>query len=133
MAATHDTVETSDQREMGSGRPLQPRTFKGQPNDMTTFAGSWDVTIETPIGKMAAVFDISEENGLISGTARSGDEVVEIREAVADGDRLTWVQNVQKPMKLTLKFDVVVDGDSMTGTSKAAIFPASKLYGTRSS
>jgi hypothetical protein len=100
---------------------------------MTTFVGSWDVTIETPIGKMAAVFDISEENGLISGTARSGDEVVEIREAVADGDRLTWVQNVQKPMKLTLKFDVVVDGDSMTGTSKAAIFPASKLYGTRSS
>jgi hypothetical protein len=99
---------------------------------MTTFAGSWDVTIETPIGKMAAVFDISEENGVISGTARSGDEVVEIREAVADGDRLTWLQNVQKPMKLTLKFDVVVAGDSMTGTSKAAIFPAAKLYGTRS-
>jgi hypothetical protein len=99
---------------------------------MTTFAGSWDVTIETPIGKMAAVFDISEENGVISGTARSGDEVVEIREAVADGNRLTWLQNVQKPMKLTLKFDVEVDGDSMTGTSKAAIFPAAKLYGTRS-
>lgn len=98
---------------------------------MTTFAGSWDVTIETPIGKMAVVFDISEENGVISGTARSGDEVVDIREAVADGDRLTWLQNVQKPMKLTLKFDVTVDGDSMTGTSKAAIFPASKLYGTR--
>jgi len=100
---------------------------------MTTFAGSWNVTIDTPIGKMAAVFDISEVDGVITGMARSGDEEVEIREAVADGDRLTWLQNVQKPMKLTLKFDVVVDGDSMTGTSKAAIFPASKLYGTRSS
>jgi hypothetical protein len=99
---------------------------------MTTFAGSWDVTIETPIGKLAAVFDISEENGIISGIARSGDEVVEMREAAADGDRLTWLQNVQKPMKLTLKFDVTVEGDSMTGTSKAAIFPAAKLYGTRS-
>ena len=81
---------------------------------------------------MAAVFDISEENGVISGTARSGDEEVEIRDAAADGNRLTWLQDVQKPMKLTLKFDVVVDGDSMTGTSKAAIFPAAKLYGSRS-
>ncbi len=99
---------------------------------MTTFAGSWDVTIETPVGNMAAVFDISEENGVISGTARSGDEEVEIRDAAADGNRLTWLQDVQKPMKLTLKFDVVVDGDSMTGTSKAAIFPAAKLYGSRS-
>jgi hypothetical protein len=100
---------------------------------MTTFAGSWDVIIDTPIGKIPAVFDFSEESGAITGTARSGDEVVEIREALADGDRLTWLQDVTKPMKLTLKFDVTVDGDSMTGTSKAAIFPASHLTGTRSS
>ena len=98
---------------------------------MTTFAGSWKVVIDTPVGKMAAVFDITDEGGVISGTASSGDEVVEIREAVADGDRLTWLQDVAKPMKLTLKFDVTVEGDAMTGTSKAAIFPASKLSGTR--
>jgi hypothetical protein len=98
---------------------------------MTTFAGSWDVIIDTPIGKIGAVFDISEVGGAISGTARSGDEVVEIRDAVADGNRLTWLQDVTKPMKLTLKFDVTVDGDTMTGTSKAAIFPASTLSGTR--
>jgi hypothetical protein len=100
-------------------------------DNMTTFAGSWNVVIDTPIGKMDAIFDITDEGGAIGGTARSGDEVVEIRDAVADGDRLTWLQDVTKPMKLTLKFDVTVDGDSMTGTSKAAIFPASKLSGTR--
>jgi hypothetical protein len=98
---------------------------------MTTFAGLWDVIIDTPIGKIGAVFDISEVECAISGTARSGDEVVEIRDAVADGDRLTWLQDVTTPMKLTLKFDVTVDGDTMVGTSKAAIFPASKLSGTR--
>jgi hypothetical protein len=100
---------------------------------MTTFAGTWAVTIETPIGNMAVVFDISEENGVISGTARSDAESVEMLEPVADENRLTWTQNVTTPMKLTLKFDVDVDGDSMTGTSKAGIFPASKLYGSRSS
>jgi hypothetical protein len=34
-------------------------------------------------------------------------------------------------MKLTLKFDVTVDGDTMTGTSKAGILPSSKVNGTR--
>jgi hypothetical protein len=34
-------------------------------------------------------------------------------------------------MKLTLKFDVSVDGDVMVGTSKAGFMPSSKLDGSR--
>jgi hypothetical protein len=34
-------------------------------------------------------------------------------------------------MKLTLKFDVVIDSDTMTGTSKAGFLPASSLQGSR--
>jgi hypothetical protein len=98
---------------------------------LSTFAGSWDVTIDTPIGKLAVVFDITEEKGVIRGTGSSGDETVEFIDPVADGNRLTWSQNVTTPMKLSLKFDVTVDGDAMTGTSKAGIVPASKLYGNR--
>src|ERR1700677_3739061 len=94
-----------------SDQPPKPTTQRNTDN-MTTFAGSWKVVIDTPVGKMAAVFDITDEGGVISGTASSGDDVA-------------------KPMKLTLKFDVTVEGDAMTGTSKAAIFPASKLSGTR--
>ena len=100
---------------------------------MTTFAGTWNVTIDTPIAKMAVVFNIAEQDGAITGTASSDAETVDMIDAVADGNRLTWTQAVTTPMKLTLKFDVTVDGASMTGTSKAGIFPASKLYGSRSS
>lgn len=98
---------------------------------MSTFAGSWDVTIDTPIGKIAAVFEIAEIDGKIQGTATSDAETVDFVEPVADGNRLTWTQAVTTPMKLTLKFDVMVDGDSMTGTSKAGILPASHLTGSR--
>lgn len=100
---------------------------------MTTFAGVWDVTLDTMIGKMEVVFDITEEGGAITGTARSDAETVDFVDAVADGDRLTWSQNVTTPMRLTLKFDVTVDGDTMTGTSKAGILPAAKVNGRRSS
>jgi hypothetical protein len=100
---------------------------------MTTFAGTWDITIDTPIGRMAVVFDITEKDGMIEGVARSDAEEVEFFDTVADGNRLTWSQKVTTPMRLTLKFEVEVDGDSMTGTSKAGIFPSSKVYGNRSS
>ena len=100
---------------------------------MTTFAGSWDVTIDTLIGKMEVVFDITEQDGVIHGTARSDTETVDFLDAVADANQLTWSQAVTTPMRLTLKFEVTVEGDSMTGTSKAGMFPASKVYGSRSS
>ncbi len=98
---------------------------------MSTFAGKWNVTIETPIGKLEVVFDITEKDGAIQGTAISKDETVDLIDPVADGNQLTWTQDVTTPMKLTLKFDVTIDGDAMTGTAKAGFLPASKLYGGR--
>jgi hypothetical protein len=100
---------------------------------VATFAGSWDVTINTPIGTIAAVFDITEQDGAINGSGRTDKESVDFYDVVAEGNQLTWLQDVTTPMKLTLKFVVTVDGDTMTGTSKAGIFPASKVQGTRTS
>ena len=100
---------------------------------MATFAGTWDVTIDTPIAKIIAVFEISEQDGTIIGVARTKDEVANFYDVVADGNQLNWFQDVTTPMKLKLKFAVTVEGDTMVGTSKAGIFPASKLQGTRSS
>jgi hypothetical protein len=99
---------------------------------MATFAGSWNVTIDTPIGKIEVVFDITEQDGSISGVARTDAETIDFYDVVADGDQLTWFQDVTTPMKLTLKFVVTVEGDTMTGTSKANMFPPSNLHGSRS-
>jgi hypothetical protein len=98
---------------------------------MSTFAGTWNITISTPIGELKAVLDITEEGGAIQGTARTDDETVEFFNPVADGNRLKWSQDVTTPMNLTLNFDVTVDGDTMTGTSKPPGFPSSKVAGSR--
>ena len=101
---------------------------------MSIFAGSWDVTIITPIGEIPVVFEITEQNGTISGIARSEDETVDFVDPVAEGDRLTWSQKVTTPMPLNLKFDMTVEGDTMTGTSNpGGMMPASKVNGVRSS
>jgi hypothetical protein len=102
-------------------------------NIMTIFAGVWNVDLHTAIGKMDVVFDITDQDGAVLGTAVTDKETVEFIDAVSDGNRLTWTQKVTTPMKLTLKFEVEVEGDTMTGTAKAGILPASKLNGTRTS
>lgn len=100
---------------------------------MTVFAGTWDATLITPIGTMLVVFDFTEGDGKIGGLAQSDAETVEILEAASDGNRLTWTQNVTTPMRLTLKFEVTVETDSMAGSYKAGFFPSSTVKATRRS
>ena len=91
------------------------------------------MSIDTPIGTIAAVFDITDQTAPFMASGRTDKESVDFYDVVADGNQLTWLQDVTTPMKLTLKFAVMVDGDTMTGTSKAGFLPASKLQGTRTS
>jgi hypothetical protein len=56
---------------------------------------------------------------------------VPLRDIVVDGQRVTWRQSVTKPMRLNLDFNVVVDGDRMSGHSKAGRLPRSAVTGVR--
>ena len=95
--------------------------------------GTWNLVIDTPIGKQQATLKLSTQDGVLHGMARDerhGEEVT-LTDLVLDGDRLTWAQSITKPMRLNLSFDVTVDGDQMTGRSKAGRLPASKVTGHR--
>lgn len=94
-------------------------------------AGTWDLSISTPIGKIDAVVDLREDAGTWHGTAHGAGEVIPLGDLTLDRDRLTWTQSITKPLRLNLSFDVRLDGDTMTGTSKAGRLPASKVTGRR--
>ncbi|KOG65867.1 hypothetical protein ADK76_04785 [Streptomyces griseoflavus] len=93
--------------------------------------GTWDLSVATPIGKIKAVAEFRREDGVLVGTAHGTGEKIPLSEVVLDGDRLTWKQSITKPMRLNLAFAVTVDGDTLTGTSKAGRLPASKVTGER--
>jgi hypothetical protein len=92
--------------------------------------GDWDVTIKTPVGSLAVVYSFTEDEG-IAGTATGKGETVPLRDIVVAGQRVTWSQSVTKPMRLNLDFDVVVDGDRLTGHSRAGRLPRSAVTGVR--
>ena len=92
--------------------------------------GDWDVTIKTPIGSLAVVYSFTDDDG-IAGTATGKGETVPLHDIVVAGQRVTWRQSVTKPMRLNLDFDVVIDGDRLTGHSKAGRLPRSAVTGMR--
>ncbi|AWZ08815.1 MULTISPECIES: hypothetical protein [unclassified Streptomyces] len=93
--------------------------------------GIWDLSVSTPVGRIAAVVELLREAGALTGTAHGAGEHVPLGDVALDGDRLTWKQAVTTPLSLNLAFAVTVDGDTLTGTSKAGRLPASKVSGRR--
>ncbi|GLV53182.1 hypothetical protein KDH_00370 [Dictyobacter sp. S3.2.2.5] len=96
-----------------------------------SLTGTWNITISTPIGTQSAVLEFTDHGGVLEGIAKGNTETIPLTELVRDGNRLIWKQSITKPMRLNLTFDVIIDGDTLTGTSKAGMLPSSKVTGTR--
>ncbi|MBA4538481.1 DJ-1/PfpI family protein [Bacillus aquiflavi] len=95
------------------------------------FQGKWDTTISTPIGSLSVLLDLSSKDGRIAGIAKQGEDIVTLNNIVQEGNQLKWSMKVKKPIRLSLKFTVSVDGNSMYGEAKASMLPSSKLIGHR--
>jgi len=96
-----------------------------------TLDGIWNLSIVTPLGTQTARYEfVSGETGL-SGTVMQGADLSTLVDLQLSGNRLTWTQHVTKPMKLKLNFEVVLNGDILSGVARANPLPASKVQGVR--
>ncbi len=93
--------------------------------------GEWDVVIKTPIGSLQVRYTFTNDSGVLTGTATGKGETVALRDITVAAQRVTWRQSVTKPMRLNLEFDVIVDGDRLTGHSRAGRLPRSAVTGVR--
>jgi hypothetical protein len=95
--------------------------------------GTWNLTINTPIGRQHAILELSTSDGVLSGVARdpAQAEAITLVDLTLAGDRLTWAQSITRPMRLNLNFDVTVDRDELAGTARAGRLPSSRVSGHR--
>jgi hypothetical protein len=97
--------------------------------------GEWDVAIKTPIGTLPVLYAFTRSRDGLVGTATYKDETVALQDVTSEtidgGTRLTWRQSVTKPLRLNLNFDIVVQGDALSGHSRAGRLPRSAVSGTR--
>jgi len=89
------------------------------------------VTMQPPIGpeqKMVATF--KTDGGTLTGKLDAPEGAQEFAGTV-DGNRLKWEMKVTTPMPITLKYDLTVEGDALSGSAKLGMFGKAKVSGTR--
>jgi len=96
-----------------------------------SLTGTWNLRISTPVGTQSADPEPTENDGVVAGVAKNDAETLPLINPVLHGNRLTWQLSITKPMRLNLTFDVTINGDTLTGKSKAGILPPSRVIGTR--
>ena len=94
-------------------------------------SGTWDLTIRTPIGKQSAVIVLTETPSGLDGVAQQEDGAIALQDVTLSDETLRWNMSITKPLRLNLAFEVLHDGDTLTGFSKAGRLPRSSVTGTR--
>lgn len=92
--------------------------------------GTWNTTIDSPMGKQQGTLTIKTDGASFSGTMGGAQGSQDISGKV-DGNTLTWGAKLTQPFPIDLEFTVSVDGDAMTGSVKAGAFGSSPLKGER--
>jgi hypothetical protein len=78
--------------------------------------GSYQLTINTPMGVQTPIMTITEEGGVFAGTMRGPTDVVQLEELSVAGADIAFKAEVPSPMgKFKLAFTCTVDGDTITG------------------
>jgi carbon-monoxide dehydrogenase large subunit len=92
--------------------------------------GDWKMVLATPMGpqEMKGHFEIDGQS--LSGYLISPEGQQAFTGTVED-NRLKFDLKVVKPMKITLKYDITVEGDKLIGKVKMGIFGSAKLTGER--
>lgn len=99
--------------------------------ETTEITGTWELRIHTPIGVQEVVLMLEREGDTLRGTATRGEDQVVLEDVAQEGARVRWQQQVTRPMKLTLRFEVVIEGDVMRGVARAGVLPSSRVSGER--
>jgi len=93
--------------------------------------GSWNVTMNTPMGAQKATLVLSTAGGKLTGQMKGPQGALELLDGKIDGDTLTWAANMTQPMPIKLEFTGKVAGDKIAGNVKLGAFGNASFEGTR--
>jgi carbon-monoxide dehydrogenase large subunit len=92
--------------------------------------GDWKMVLASPVGPQEMRGHFVTDGQSLSGYLRSPEGQQDFTGTV-EGNRMKFDLKVEKPMKITLKYDITVSGDRLSGKVKMGIFGSAKLSGER--
>jgi len=127
--AEAEAAESIPQREAGRGdaAPAPNAVQSGE----ALIDGDWAIVMKPPVGpeqEMTAHFET--DGSSLSGYLDAPEGRQDFTGTV-EGNNLKWEMKVEQPMKITLKYNLTVSGDEITGKCKLGLMGSAKVRGTR--
>jgi hypothetical protein len=93
--------------------------------------GTWNLTLDTPIGTQESTLVAQASDGALTGTQSSPDGTQPIQDGAVNGAEASWSVTITSPMPMTLEFNGVVHGDTLSGSVKLGMFGEARFTGVR--
>jgi hypothetical protein len=95
-------------------------------------AGKWTAAFDTQIGEQHYTYDFKVDGDNVTGTAKSDNGDVEIKDGKLSGDTVTFVENVKvQGMDIRIEYTGKIAGDEIKFTRKVADFATETLVAKR--
>lgn len=92
--------------------------------------GSWNVTLNTPMGAQAGTLILKANGDALEGTMTGPQGEVALEEGKIDGDSLSWAITAAQ-MNMKILFSATVDGDKISGEAELGSFGKASFEGAR--
>ena len=96
-----------------------------------TIDGDWNMVLKTPMGPQAMVVTFKVDGASVSGLFTSPEGTQAFDGGTLEDGRVRFDLKVEKPMKITLKYDLQFEGDGVSGKCKMGMFGSAKVTGQR--
>lgn len=126
--ATEVTPPASTHRNESEASPAPTQSSPAAP--AVVIDGTWKMVLVTPMGPQEMVGRFTTQGDVLKGMLES-DQGSQGFEGMVTGNRLKWDMKVTKPMPLTLKYELSIEGDTLSGKAKLGIFGTAKVTGQR--
>ncbi|MEW9854197.1 xanthine dehydrogenase family protein molybdopterin-binding subunit [Novosphingobium sp. M1R2S20] len=98
----------------------------------TGIDGEWNMVLKTPMGPQAMTAHFETAGQALSGYLSAPEGRQDFAGGTWEDGRARFEVKVEQPMKITLKYDLQVDGNAITGKCKMGMFGSAKVTGERS-
>lgn len=93
--------------------------------------GDWTMTLKAPMGGQSFHAHFETDGTALSGYFSSPEGQQDFSGGTIEDGRMKFEVKVEKPMKLTLKYDLQAGGDVLTGKCKMGMFGTAKVTAER--
>ncbi|NGY07022.1 cytochrome P450 [Solimonas terrae] len=117
-----------------ASRPAASAAAAAQPGAAAgpfTIDGTWKVTVKGPTGPQSTTLTIAHDKGVVTGSQSGQGESSPILDGKLDGNQLSWINQISKPMKMKLTFTAEIENNAMTGKVKAGFMGSFPFTGVK--